>query len=137
LHFEEALHTYFAVGDIQKIAVHGLGGTTYIDKTDGMQRKQAPDPMTIAKETDQVHINTSATCEIEDLVSRRSISVEKTGSNTTVVWNPWIEKNRSLADMDPEDWKKMLCVETANAGENAVVVPAGGTHHMRAVIRVG
>ena len=37
--FEEALHSYFAVSDITAVAISGLGGTTYIDKTEGARRK--------------------------------------------------------------------------------------------------
>src|SRR5262249_49724902 len=40
--FEEALHTYFAISDIKDIAISGLAGTTYIDKTDAARRKLQP-----------------------------------------------------------------------------------------------
>jgi glucose-6-phosphate 1-epimerase len=36
--FENALHTYFAVGDVRQTATTGLAQTSYLDKTDGMQR---------------------------------------------------------------------------------------------------
>lgn len=63
--FEEAMHTYFAVADIHQASVSGLEGTTYIDKTDGFKRKTlGAEPMRIAKETDQVHLSTKATCVI-------------------------------------------------------------------------
>ncbi len=137
LSFEAAMHTYFAVGDIQQVAISGLEGTAYVDKTDGFQRKlQPPMPIRIAKETDQVHLNTIATCVIDDPAWQRRIVVEKSGSATTVVWNPWIEKTRTLADMAPEDWRGMLCVETANAGEDAVQLAPGASHRMSATIRV-
>jgi glucose-6-phosphate 1-epimerase len=137
LPFEAAMHTYFAVGDIQQVAISGLEGTTYLDKTDGFQRKLQPaTPIRIAKETDQVHVKTTATCVIDDPAWQRRIVVEKSGSATTVVWNPWIEKTRTLADMAPEDWRGMLCVETANAGEDAVQLAPGASHRMSATIRV-
>jgi glucose-6-phosphate 1-epimerase len=137
LHFEEALHTYFSVGDITSVSVHGLEGTICVDKTDGFTRKQVQGPVRIARETDQVHLNTTAACEIHDPVRQRVIAIEKDGSQTTVVWNPWIEKNRTIADMAPDDWRTMLCIETANALDNAIELPAGGVHRMRAAIRVG
>ena len=57
--FEEALHTYLAIGDIHQARVSGLEGTLYIDKTDGFQRKTLNDaPLQIGRETDQVHLNT-------------------------------------------------------------------------------
>jgi glucose-6-phosphate 1-epimerase len=134
--FEEAFHTYLAVGDIRRVSVTGLGDTTYVDKTAAFMRKQAERLIRITRETDQVHLNTAARCEIDDPVWRRVIVVEKEGSDTTVVWNPWIEKTRTIADMAPDDWQGMLCLETANALDNAVVLPAGGVHRMRTTIRI-
>lgn len=134
--FENAFHTYFALGDVRKASVTGLDDTTYVDKTAASARKQSQGPITISSETDQVHLNTASTCEIADPAWHRGIIVEKSGSNTTVVWNPWIEKNRSLADMAPEDWQRMICLETANALDDAIVLPGGGVHRMRTLIHV-
>jgi len=39
LNFEEALHTYFKVGDAQKVRVHGLDQAHYLDNTDGNLEK--------------------------------------------------------------------------------------------------
>jgi glucose-6-phosphate 1-epimerase len=136
MRFENAFHTYFAVGGIGEVRITGLEDTTYVDKTAASVRKQSEVPISITGETDQVHLNTTSTCEIHDRAWRRTIVVEKAGSNTTVVWNPWIEKNRSLSDMAPDDYQHMLCIETANALDNAVILPGGGIHQMRAAIRL-
>jgi len=137
LTYEEALHTYFAVADIRQASVSGLEGTTYIDKTDGFKRKKlGAEPVRIAKETDQVHLSTNATCVIHDPVWNRNIVIEKTGSDSTVVWNPWIDKTKGMSDMGPDGWQKMLCVETANAADNAVHLAPGASHALTAAIRV-
>ena len=136
LHFEDALHTYFSIADIHRVGITGLAGTTYVDKTDALARKQAGEVIRITRETDQVHLNTAAACEIDDPVWQRRIVVEKSGSSATVVWNPWIEKCRSLADMAPDDWQSMLCLETANALDNAVTLRAGAVHRTAATIRL-
>lgn len=135
--YEEALHTYLAIGDIHQTAVTGLEGTTFIDKTDAFQRKQTgTEPLRLTKETDQVHVNTRAACTVQDRAWNRRIIVEKNGSDSTVVWNPWIEKTKGMSDMAPDDWKGMICVETANAGENGVRLAPGDSHGLRASIRV-
>jgi glucose-6-phosphate 1-epimerase len=135
--FEEALHSYFAIADIHQSSVGGLEGTTLIDKTDQFRRKVQPaEPVRATKETDQVHLNITATCVVEDPVWKRRIIVEKTGSNSTVVWNPWIEKTAGMADMAPDEWQGMICVETANAADNAVTLAAGESHRLSALIRV-
>ncbi len=136
--FEEALHSYFAVSDIHQTAVHRLEGTTYLDKTDGMKRKVQPDaPIRFEKETDQLHLNTTTTCVIEDAGWKRRITIAKTGSNSTVVWNPWIAKTASLEDMAPDEWRRMVCVETVNAAGNAITLAPGATHRMTATVSVG
>ncbi len=135
--YEEALHTYFSVSDVRNVQVEGLEGTTYIDKTDSFARKVQPDaPLRIAKETDQVHLDTTSTCVVSDPESNRRIEIHKTGSHSTVVWNPWIEKTAGMADMAPDDWQGMICVETANAADNAVTLAPGESHRLTATIRL-
>jgi D-hexose-6-phosphate mutarotase len=135
--YEEALHTYFAVADVRQVSVTGLAGTTYIDKTDGFKRKTlGSEPLRIAKETDQVHVNTQATCVVHDPVWNRRMIVKKSGSDSTVIWNPWIDKTRGMSDMAAGDWQDMLCAETANAADNAVHLPPGASHKLAASIRV-
>lgn len=137
LTYEEALHTYFAISDIGQASVAGLEGTTFIDKTDGFKRKTlGNEPVRIAKETDQVHLNTQARCVVHDPAWNRRIVVDKSGSNSTVVWNPWIDKTKGMSDMAPDDWKEMVCVETANAADNAVSLPPGASHKLTASIHV-
>jgi len=135
--FEEALHTYLAVGDVRETTITGLEGTLYIDKADGFRRKTlGSEAIRLDRETDQMHLHTSATCTLHDPVWNRRIVVEKRGSASTVVWNPWIEKTLGMSDMAPDSWTKMVCVETANVGENSIQLAPGATHSMSATIRV-
>lgn len=135
--FEEALHTYLAVEDVREACITGLAGTDYLDKVDGFRRKtQGSDPIRITGETDRVYLNTETTCVAEDPKAPRRLRVEKKGSATTVVWNPWIAKAAALPDFGDNEWPQMLCIETTNAAENAVTLAPGGTHEMCAVITV-
>ncbi|HEY0162098.1 MAG TPA: D-hexose-6-phosphate mutarotase [Edaphobacter sp.] len=129
--FEEALHTYFAVSDVRKTEVTGLEQTAYIDKTDNATAKPAAGvPFVPTTFTDRIYTNSTATCVIHDAPWQRIISIEKQHSDTTVVFNPWKE----LADMGADEWPKMLCVETVNAGANAVTLAPKSTHVMQAHI---
>ena len=135
--YEEALHTYFAVGDVRQASVSGLEGTLYIDKTDGFKlKKQGSEVVRIAKETDQVHLNTNTTCVVHDPMWNRRIIVEKSGSESTVIWNPWIDKAKGMSDMASGEWQEMICVETANAADNALRLAPGGSHKLTASIRL-
>jgi glucose-6-phosphate 1-epimerase len=134
--YEEALHTYLAVEDIHQVTVRGLAGTTYIDKTDRMTRKtQDAEPLRIAAETVRVYLGTRATCIVEDPAGNRRLIVEKQGSEVTVVWNPWIARAKALPDFGDDEWRRMLCVETANAADHPVRLGPGDRHLLRAVIR--
>lgn len=136
LRFEEALHSYFAVDDATHVTLAGLGGVEFLDKTDGMQRKrQAEEPLHLAASTDRVYLATEASCVIADQAAGRSIHVAKTNSRNTVVWNPWPELTAGLADMAPEGWRRMLCVETANLGEDTITLGPGEARTMEARIR--
>ena len=122
----EALHTYFHIGDIGAVRVTGLDGCDYWDKVGGSTLKKQPGAITFAGETDRVYINTSARCVIEDDKLKRRIHIAKSGSLSTVVWTPWTEKADKMGDMgQPDGWREMLCVESANALENVVKVAAG------------
>jgi D-hexose-6-phosphate mutarotase len=135
--FEEALHTYFAVTDVRAVSVTGLEGATYLDKTDGFQRKQlGVDPLHFTAETDRVFPHTAAACVIEDPSAHRRIVIDKTGSQTTVVWNPWIAKAAAMPDFGDDEWPRMLCLETANTGDDAITLAPGASHAMTAAIRL-
>jgi glucose-6-phosphate 1-epimerase len=34
-----------------------------------------------------------------------------------VVWNPWVDKSKTLSDFSPEDYKKMVCIEPGNVAK--------------------
>lgn len=132
--FEEALHTYFSVGDIKTARIDGLSGVRYLDKVDGAKEKTQSGAITIEGETDRVYMDATSATTIHDPSFTRKITVEKSGSSTTVVWNPWINKAKAMADFGDEEWPHMVCVETANAAKNAVQLAPGATHEMRAVM---
>ena len=137
IHFEEALHNYLAVGDVRSARIDGLAGRRFIDKVDGMRAKiQPPGPIRIEAETDRVYLDTEDAVTVSDTVLLRALRVEKQGSRSTVLWNPWIAKAKAMADFGDEEWPRMLCVETANVAENAIVLQPGEVHTMRAQISV-
>jgi D-hexose-6-phosphate mutarotase len=41
-----------------------------------------------------------------------------------------------MSDMTPNGWKEMICVETANAADDAVRLAPGASHKLTARIRV-
>jgi glucose-6-phosphate 1-epimerase len=135
--FEEALHTYFAVSDISGIAISGLAGTTYIDKTDAARRKpQTATLVTITAETDTVYLDTPGQCAIEDRGWHRRVVIKKEDAASSVVWNPWTEKAAAMVDLGDPAWRGMVCVETGNIAENEVRLAADDEHQMSTAISV-
>jgi D-hexose-6-phosphate mutarotase len=135
--FEEALHSYFAVADVRSVAVHGLEGAPYVDKTDGGARKSlGREPLTFTAETDRVFPGASGPITIEDAEWRRRIVVRRTGSNTAVVWNPWIAKAKAMPDFGDDEWTGMVCVESANALDDAVTLAPGAQHTLTTTLAV-
>lgn len=135
--FEEALHSYFGVQDVRDVGVSGLEGVDYLDKVGGAARKhQGPDPVRFTGETDRVYLGTHGTCTIHDPGRHRRIVIRKTGSDATVVWNPWVAKARAMADFGDLEWPGMVCVETGNVNAHAVTLAPGARHTMTATIEV-
>jgi len=132
---EEALHSYFAVNDVRTAALEGLGGAQYLDKTDGMREKFAPAGIApLASWTDRVYPANTSEVSIHD--GTRTIVVAKENSATTVLWNPWDAVTRTMADLGDDEWPRFVCVETANAGTDAVAIAPGTMHTMEARITV-
>jgi len=127
----EALHTYFAVSDVRNISIDGLDGCLYLDKVDGLKQKTQSGPVTISSEVDRVYIDTKADCIIRDPGLSRQIRISKAGSDSTVAWNPWIEKSEQMGDLGEDGYLNMVCVESANAGQNSVTLAAGAEHRLK------
>ena len=132
----EALHSYFSVGDVRHIAVEGLEGCVYIDKLDSGKRKQQSGPVVFDAETDRIYLDASAECLINDPRMQRRIRIVKSGSRSTVVWNPWVDKAERMGDMGENGYLNMVCVESANAADDVVTIAPGDEHHLRVSYRL-
>lgn len=131
----EGLHTYFLVGDVERIRVHGLEGGEYVDLLRNNLRCTQSGPILFKGELCQIYVNNSATCCIEDPVLHRRIYVEKTGSLSTAVWNPWTVPAGKMDDLGAQGWRSMVCVESANALENSINTQPGGSSSLGVVYR--
>ena len=136
LRFEEALHAYHRVGNIEKTRVRGLDTVHYFDKTDSNRKKMQHGEIVIVSETDRVYLDTRDPIELEDPVLRRRTRVTKENSRTTVVWNPWVQKAHSLSDFADDEWMQMICIESSNVSDFAVDLAPGQQHKMKALVRV-
>jgi glucose-6-phosphate 1-epimerase len=126
--FENCLHSYFEVGDVTAISIKGLKGLSYLDKVAGfVEKTETSNALRIASEVDRVYLDSTGTVEIFDPRLGRKIVVEKQGSASTVVWNPWIAKARQMPDFGDEEYERMVCVESGNVASNSINLPPGGS----------
>lgn len=130
-----ALHTYFSVADIHQTRVGGLEGTEYLDQVQARGVHRQTGDVRISSEVDREYLTTRPVT-IHDAASGRILTLGSSGSGCTVVWNPWIAKSRTLTDLPGAAWQHFLCVETANAWRDTILLPPGGRHVLRASISV-
>jgi D-hexose-6-phosphate mutarotase len=132
--FENCLHTYFQTGDIGQVRITGLQGTRYFDKVIGGEFTETGETLSIGSEVDRVFFDTESTVEIIDPELQRVIRVSKSGSRSTVVWNPWIEKSQRMGDFGDDEYRSMVCVESGNVGSNAITLGRGASSVLKVEI---
>ena len=133
--FENCLHSYFQVGDIDAVSITGLKGADYLDKTENFARKtERCEHLKIARETNRIYLDAPGPVEIHDSKLGRRIRIEKSGGLSTVVWNPWAEVAQQMPDFGGEEYQQMVCVESGNVADNRLILPAGKTSTLRVEI---
>lgn len=133
---ENCLHTYFHVADIGAVTLAGLEDAPYDDfafGAGGVRRAAENAPLRITQETNRVYPGNTAAVEIRDEKLRRTIRVGKSGSQSTVVWNPWTTQKM------PEDWStsehlNMVCVESGNVKQDKLSLAPGKTATLKVVL---
>ncbi len=133
--FQEALHTYYRVGSVRHVRLVGLDDVSYLDNTEGNIEKIQYGDNTFDQRIDNAYLNTEAELELIDPTLHRRIRIGKQNSRNTVVWNPWSELAKGMADLGDE-WPHFVCVEAANIRANAVTLQPGEQHTMTANIRI-
>ncbi len=129
IRISQALHTYFDVGDIRQTSVYGLEGRDYLDKPDGFKRKTQAGPISIKGEVDRIYLQTADDVVVDN--KKIKIIIKKQGSHSTVVWNPGKAVADKMGDLGADGYMSMLCVESANAAEDAVTIEPGGRHTLQ------
>ncbi|KAL4885519.1 galactose mutarotase-like domain-containing protein [Aspergillus karnatakaensis] len=112
--FQVLLHTYFAIEDINSIRVKNLNGKTYIDKVqNASEHTESAPSIAFTSETDRVYKDLDPAVPLVISDNEKDLySITREGLNDAVVWNPWIEKAKSMGDFSPDEgYKKMVCVE--------------------------
>jgi glucose-6-phosphate 1-epimerase len=131
----QAFHTYFGVGDIHQTSVSGLEGKSYIDKVDGGQQKIQSGAVTINTEVDRIYLDVANELVIHDAARKRNVRITSQGSRSAVIWNPWAKIASEMADLQDDDYLRLLCVETTNAASDVVTIQPGSEFRLTAQFR--
>lgn len=123
----QALHSYFAADDVSQIDISGLSQFPALDKV-SQKKITFPAEFTIAREIDWIVLDEGQPIAITgiDVPCR----ITRMGSRSVVVWNPWRQKAATLSQFHPEEYQRMVCVEPANAGDDARLVKPKQAHAM-------
>lgn len=129
-----ALHTYLSLGDIDRIQLEGVKGSNYMDQlTDDTESTYQEKNLQIKGEVDRIYQSMSSIL-IRDLDRQRSVFVDKAGSRSTVIWNPWKDKSKEIKDLPDKGYREFVCVECANAGTDKPTLAPNGSHTLETVI---
>jgi glucose-6-phosphate 1-epimerase len=121
--FTGALHTYFAVSNIESTYLYGLQGQTCWDALSDKTFKESINAITFAAEFDRVFDAPPHALRIQD--GNRNIEVSQSASFAdTVVWNPGAIKSAQMPDLGAQGYQHFLCVEAAQV-HTPITVEAG------------
>lgn len=128
VHFSQALHTYLPTGDIEKTTIRGFDQVPYSDALDNWITKIQQGDVTFSEGVDRIYHAAPTIIVDEPRISLPRLASK--GSNSTVVWNPWHTKAHEISQFSADDYKKMLCIETANAHLDTVTLKPGESHEL-------
>jgi glucose-6-phosphate 1-epimerase len=121
----QAFHTYFRVGEIDRVRVIGLEGCEYFDKLEHGRQKTQEDAIVIDREIDRVFVGVDRDLIVDDSVLQRQIRINAPNTRTAVVWNPWVETTKKMSDLADDAYRQFVCVEAGNIAFDLIQLRPG------------
>lgn len=120
--FTAALHTYLRVFYLADVCVEGLTGLRYRDAAaGGVEKSEKSAEVDFWNEVNRVYFQ--APEEVLLVEPGRRTVIQKTGFTDTVVWNPAAVKCAAMPDLEPDAYRRFVCVEAATVGEPVCLAP--------------
>jgi glucose-6-phosphate 1-epimerase len=120
--FTGALHTYLRLVQVEDAALEGLRGHEYRDAAGGDRLvRETGTEIIVEGEVDRVYHEVRRPLLLK--AGNHSLGIQAREFPDVVVWNPWVDKCALLADMPPDGWRHLLCVEAAVARQPLAVQP--------------
>lgn len=122
MNITQAFHSYLSVADISKISIEGLTGCEYLDmakSNKGEQEKTQQGNITIENEVDRVYRQVPSSITLKQ-AAEKTVVLNSKGSKTAIIWNPGPELCQQSQDLADNDYQRFVCIETANAADDAI-----------------
>ncbi|MBS99119.1 MAG: D-hexose-6-phosphate mutarotase [Oceanospirillaceae bacterium] len=116
--YTEALHSYLAIADVAQVSIEGLHPCRYFDKLEHYALKSSTELLTPHPPLDRVYDHRDSAIALVDRVMERTLALIKSGSESTIVWNPGTQLLPS--DIPLEQSSRFICIEAGNALERSV-----------------
>ena len=110
------------------IGPNGAGKSTLLGALMGLLPLRGA--VRFAGEVDRIYTGAPAELDIVDGASGHTLRISAEGSRTAVVWNPGAALAAGMADLAADEYRRFVCVETANAADEVVTLPPGGEHRL-------
>lgn len=120
-----ALHSYFAIADRASVSIPALTGLDYRDKLQDYRWLRQATAIEFSGEVDRVYCDPPATVLLIDHARQMTTAIQSWGNNNLVLWNPGAEKARAMTDFDDTGYRRMVCIEPANALKQCVNLQPG------------
>ena len=110
---QAALHSYFAVDDIDSVLVRPLP-EHYFDKVTDQEHRDRRCSTAISDETDRIYQHSANQLRLD--CGQQQLALSQSGHDATVVWNPWLQKSMAISDLPDHSYRQFVCVESARLG---------------------
>jgi glucose-6-phosphate 1-epimerase len=129
----QALHTYFVVSDISDVTIEGLEDKPYLNALT-QERLVQKGIISFSEEFDNVYQEVDTKITLKE--KNKRVEIQNTGSRSVVVWNPWREKAGRMSGMRADAYKEFVCIESANALDDFIVLEPNESHTLGAQITI-
>lgn len=120
--FTGALHTYLRLADVHNTTVEGFAGLPYKNTFIEQREPAQTEHLTRFGPEGRGRVVYGAT---EAIVREGSRMITLTNENfpDIVLWNPGAERAARIPDLEPDGYRRMLCIEAAVVGDPVRLQP--------------
>ncbi len=83
---------------------------------------------------DRIYLQVPEQITLKHIAPDTAITLQSKNNATAVVWNPWQQLCEQSADLNPTDYQRFVCVETANAATDVIRLAPGESFSLHARI---